>query len=56
MCVCVVPPIGGFIVPGLRGVLGGLLLKLLVATEVLVEADLDEDEVALLALEIARVR
>ena len=38
------------------GVLGGLLLKPLVASEVLAESDFDEDEVALLAVESARVR
>ena len=38
------------------GVLGGLLLKPLMASEVPAESDLDEDEVALLAVESARVR
>ena len=38
------------------GLLGGLLLKPLVASEVLAESDLDENEVALLAVESARVR
>ena len=39
------------------GVLGGLLLKPLVASEFLAESDdFDEDEVALLAVESARVR
>ena len=38
------------------GVLSGLLLTPLVASEVLAETDLDEDEVALLAVAIARVR
>jgi hypothetical protein len=39
-----------------RGVLGGLLLKTLVASEVLAEADLEDDEDALLAVESAWVR
>ncbi len=38
------------------GVLGGLLLKPLVASEVLAESDLNEDKVALIAVESARVR
>jgi hypothetical protein len=38
------------------GILGDLPLKPLVATEVLAESDLDDVEVALLAVEIARVR
>jgi hypothetical protein len=37
------------------GVLSGLFLKPLVASEVLAESDFDEDEVALLAVESARV-
>ncbi len=37
------------------GVLDGLLLKPLVASEVLTESDFEEDEVALLAVESARV-
>ncbi len=37
------------------GVLDGLLLKLLVATEVPAESDLDDDKVALLAVESALV-
>ncbi len=39
-----------------RGVLSGLLLNCIVATEVPTKADLDEDEVALLALESTWVR
>ena len=38
------------------GVIGGLLSKPFVTSEVLAETDLDEDEVALLAVDIARVR
>ena len=38
------------------GVLSGLLLKPLVASKVMAESDLDENEVALLALESARIR
>ncbi len=38
------------------GVLGGLLLKPLVASEVLAESDLDDDEVSPLAVEGAQVR
>ena len=38
------------------GVLGRLLLKPLIASEVTAESDLDEDEVAFHAVEIARVR
>ena len=38
------------------GIFGGLLLKPLVAFKVLEESDLDEDEVAFLAVESARVR
>ena len=38
------------------GVLGGLLLKLLVASEVLAESDLDNDENALLSVKGAQVR
>ena len=38
------------------GVLGGFLLKPLVSSEFVTESDLDEDEVALLAVESARVR
>ncbi len=38
------------------GVLGGLLLKPLVAPEVLTESGFDDDEVALLAVKSARVR
>ncbi len=38
------------------GVLGGLVVKLGVATEFSAEADLDEDEVALLALDGGWVR
>ena len=38
------------------GVFGGLLLKPLVASEVLAESDLDDDEVALLVVESSRVR
>ncbi len=39
-----------------KGVLGGLLLKPRVASEVPVESDIDEDEVALLVVESVRVR
>ncbi len=38
------------------GVLCGLLLKPLVAPEVLAESDLEDDEDALFAVEVARVR
>jgi len=38
------------------GVLGGLLLEPRVASEVLAKSDLDDDEVAHLAVESARVR
>ena len=38
------------------GVLGGLVLKPLVASEILAESDLDDDEVTLLAVKSARVR
>ena len=37
------------------GVLSSLLLKPLVASEALAETDLDEDEVALLAVDVPRV-
>ena len=39
-----------------RGVLSGIFLKPLVASEVLAESDFDEDEVALLTVESDRVR
>ncbi len=39
-----------------RGVFGGLLLKPLAASEVLVESDIDDDEDALLSVKGVRVR